>query len=110
MQMRVDSECGVTGLESPLRSAPNLQASPTPSRVMCEPGITPGNIHASRRAVPIPQDRQQLIREHDVAVLLPFALGDTYGHTLTIDVRGLESANDTDSTRAHNLTLHRFRH
>jgi hypothetical protein len=38
-------ECGVTGLERPLRSAPNWQASATPDRVTYEPGITPGNNH-----------------------------------------------------------------
>ena len=41
-------------------------------------------------AVPIAQDPQEPLGEHDVAVLLALALGHPDGHALAIDVGGLE--------------------
>ena len=70
----------MTGLERPLRLTPSLQASLIPSLVTWRTGNytrkQPLGVGLAD-AVPIAQDRQKLIGEHDVAILLTLALSDT---------------------------------
>ncbi len=58
----------------------------------------------SCRAVPITQDHQELIGEHDVAILLSLALYHTDSHALTVDVGGPERDRfrDAQSRRVAN--------
>ena len=82
----------VTDLSSPAASTAWQQARCTERAVIGQDGSGPGNSQEARAgAAPVrAQDRQQLRREHDVAVAPALALADVDGHPGAVDVADLE--------------------
>ena len=56
------------------------------------PGSRPGNSHPLGRfhLPPLAQELEEILREHDIAILVPLALLDADHHARTVDIGDLE--------------------